>query len=73
MREHTLVVTRLILRQHDLHTLGRKLAITRIFVARNNGRPIIARLFTNQNGSARHTASFIAARLGHIASYRNLV
>ena len=41
-------------RQHNVHTLGLKLAARRVLVARNDGRAVVARMFTDEYGGAGH-------------------
>ena len=48
------VDARLLVGMHHAHTLGLKHPVGRVLVAGDQGRPVVARVLTNQNRCARH-------------------
>ena len=48
------VDARLLVGMHNAHTLGLKYPVGRVLVTRDQGRPVVARVLTNQNRCARH-------------------
>ena len=52
--QDTRVDTRLLVGMHYAHALGLKHPVGRVLVAGDQGRPVIARVLTNQNRCARH-------------------
>ena len=48
------VDARLLVGMHYAHVLGLKHPVGRVLVTRDQGRPVVARVLTNQNRCARH-------------------